>query len=110
MRRDSAIFYYKIAESTTPTGGVFQIEIKDFNLKIVLDGIQQHGKILQQCACHNENVEYGMHPFMFTAQTIEHRADGVGDTANEQQQKSGFCHGFASSLPYLGCPVHSYVI
>ena len=51
-------------------------------------GVEQYGEELQHAAKDHENVEYRVHPPFLRADAVEHRAHGVGDAAEEQQQKA----------------------
>jgi len=51
---------------------------------VPLQCVEQNREELQQRAQHNENVKYRMHPALFTADTVEHCANGVGNAAKEK--------------------------
>lgn len=53
-----------------------------------LYGVEQHRKELEHAAQNHEDVEYRVHPPLPGADAVEHRADGIGDAPQEQQQKS----------------------
>ena len=51
-----------------------------------------------------------MHPFLFAAQSIQNRTDGIGNTA-EEQQKESWQRQNIQGLPPEGdhCPTHADV-
>ena len=57
-------------------------------LKSILNDVEKYAEKLQERSYANEDVEDGVHISFLLSESVDHGADGVGDTARQKQNDS----------------------